>query len=56
MIATIPIAAIMGLYGRYLRPGRIGEISLIGLVLLFGAIAYGRTVAETPAACRSFHL
>jgi carbon starvation protein len=48
VIATIPIAAIMGLYGRYLRPGRIGEISLIGLVLLFGAIAYGRTVAETP--------
>jgi carbon starvation protein len=48
VIATIPIAAIMGLYGRFLRPGRVGEISLIGLVLLFAAIAYGRTVSETP--------
>jgi carbon starvation protein len=48
VIATIPIAAIMGLYGRFLRPGRISEISLIGLVLLFAAIAYGHTVAETP--------
>jgi carbon starvation protein len=48
VIATIPIAAIMGLYGRFLRPGRIGEISAIGLVLLFAAIAYGRTVSDTP--------
>jgi carbon starvation protein len=48
VIATIPIAAIMGLYGRFLRPGRIGEVSVIGLVLLFAAIAFGRTVAETP--------
>jgi carbon starvation protein len=48
VIATIPIAALMGLYGRFLRPGRVGEISLIGLVLLFAAIIYGRTVAETP--------
>ncbi|MEL0028741.1 MAG: carbon starvation CstA family protein, partial [Perlucidibaca sp.] len=43
--ATIPIAVFMGLYLRYLRPGRIGEMSLIGLVLLFAAIWAGGWVA-----------
>jgi carbon starvation protein len=46
--ATIPIALVMGLYGRFLRPGRIVEVSLIGIALLVLAIVYGRTVAETP--------
>lgn len=36
--ATIPIALFMGVYSRYIRPGRIGEISLIGFVLLMLAI------------------
>ncbi len=54
VIATIPIAALMGLYGRYLRPGQIGEISAIGIALLFFAIIYGRTVAETPALAALF--
>ena len=54
LIATIPIAALMGLYGRYARPGHVGEISLIGLVLLFAAIAYGKTVAETPTLATLF--
>jgi len=44
--ATIPIAVFMGLYLRYLRPGRIGEMSLIGLVLLFASIWAGGWVAE----------
>jgi carbon starvation protein len=48
VFATLPIALLMGLYGRYIRPGRVGEMSLIGVVLLFLAIVYGRTVAETP--------
>jgi carbon starvation protein len=48
VFATLPIALLMGLYGRYIRPGRVGEMSLIGVVLLFFAIVYGRTVAETP--------
>ena len=47
--ATIPIALLMGVYNRYLRPGRIGEMSIIGFVLLMAALIYGRTVAETPA-------
>ncbi len=45
VIATIPIAVFMGVYMRYLRPGRIGEVSLIGLVLLLGAIWLGGQVA-----------
>jgi len=31
---TIPLAIFMGIYIRYLRPGRIGEVSVIGLVML----------------------
>jgi len=46
---TIPIALIMGIYGRFVRPGRIGEMSLVGVVLLLAALLYGRTVSETPA-------
>jgi len=54
VIATLPIAVLMGLYGRFLRPGRIGEMSLIGFILLMAALAYGRTVAETPALATMF--
>ncbi|MDX9873612.1 MAG: carbon starvation CstA family protein [Spongiibacteraceae bacterium] len=45
VIATVPIATFMGLYMRYLRPGRIGEISLIGVVLLLGSIWLGGAIA-----------
>jgi carbon starvation protein len=54
VFATLPIALLMGLYGRYIRPGRVGEMSLIGVVLLFLAIVYGRTVAETPELAAMF--
>jgi carbon starvation protein len=53
---TLPIALIMGLYGRFLRPGRIGEMSLIGAILLLAALLYGRTVSETPALAAYFTL
>jgi len=46
--ATIPTAILMGVYGRYIRPGRVGEMSLIGFVLLMAALVYGRTVSESP--------
>ena len=52
--ATIPIALLMGVYNRYVRPGRIGEMSIIGFVLLMAALIYGRTVAETPALASLF--
>ncbi|CCG42231.1 carbon starvation CstA family protein [Magnetospirillum molischianum] len=48
VIATIPIAILMGIYTRFLRPGRIGEMSLIGFGLLMAALLYGQTVAESP--------
>ncbi|MGY0650540.1 carbon starvation CstA family protein [Luteimonas sp. A537] len=48
VIATMPIAIFMGIYMRYLRPGRVGEISVIGLVLLVAAIWYGGQVAAHP--------
>ena len=44
---TIPLALFMGVYIRYLRPGRIGEVSVIGLVMLIFAIISGGWVAES---------
>ena len=44
--ATVPIAIFMGLYTRYIRPGAIGEVSVIGFVLLMMAIVFGRDVSE----------
>ncbi len=44
---TIPIAIFMGLYLRFLRPGRVSEVSLIGVVLLLLAVVSGGWVAET---------
>ncbi len=52
--STIPIALFMGLYGRFIRPGRIGEMSAIGAVLLILGLVYGKTVAETPALAALF--
>jgi carbon starvation protein len=49
VFCTIPIALIMGVYSRFIRPGRIGEMSLIGAALLLASLVYGQTVAETPA-------
>ena len=47
VMATIPIALFMGVYSRYWRVGRIGEISLIGFVLLMLAIVGGQYVQES---------
>jgi carbon starvation protein len=47
---TIPIALLMGLYLRYLRPGKVAEVSLIGFVLLIAAIVGGNFVAQSPLA------
>ncbi|UNX56245.1 carbon starvation protein A [Georgenia sp. TF02-10] len=45
---TIPIALFMGVYLRYIRPGRVIETSVIGFVLLLAAILGGSVVAESP--------
>jgi carbon starvation protein CstA len=46
--ATIPIALLMGIYMRFIRPGRVGEASAIGVVLLLLSIWGGRYVGEDP--------
>lgn len=48
--ATIPIALFMGIYSRYWRPGKVGEVSLIGFVLLMAALAGGEWVSHLPIA------
>ncbi|MDY6055683.1 carbon starvation CstA family protein [Micrococcus sp.] len=53
---TIPIALFMGVYLRYLRPGRITEVSLIGFVLLIAAIVGGGWIAETDWGVAMFTL
>ncbi|MBK6303116.1 MAG: carbon starvation protein A [Arcobacter sp.] len=45
---TIPIAIFMGIYMRYLRPGKVGEASVIGFILLILAIHYGSIIAADP--------
>ncbi|MFC0202890.1 carbon starvation CstA family protein [Novosphingobium soli] len=46
--ATVPLAILMGIYTRWIRPGRIGEVSILGLVGLLAAIVYGQAVAQSP--------
>ena len=47
--ATIPIALFMGVYMRFIRPGRVGEASAIGVVLLLASLYFGRAVAADPS-------
>jgi carbon starvation protein len=47
VLSTLPTAMLMGLYNRYLRPGRIGEMSAIGFVLLMAGIFFGQTVSHS---------
>jgi carbon starvation protein CstA len=44
---TIPIALFMGLYMRFVRPGRIMEISVIGVVMLMAALIGGKYVGDS---------
>ncbi|OBV41452.1 carbon starvation CstA family protein [Janthinobacterium psychrotolerans] len=46
VMATIPIALFMGVYSRFIRVGRIGEVSVIGFILLMLAIIGGQYVQE----------
>ena len=52
---TIPIALLMGFYLRYLRPGKVFEVSIIGIVLLVLAIASGAWI-ENTAVASALHL
>ncbi|MGV1029173.1 MAG: carbon starvation CstA family protein [Dermatophilaceae bacterium] len=44
---TIPIALFMGVYLRFLRPGKVGEVSVIGVTLLLFAVISGQWVSES---------
>ena len=48
LLATVPIALFMGVYSRWVRPGKVGEISLIVFVFLMLALFYGNAVANDP--------
>ncbi|SEI09191.1 carbon starvation CstA family protein [Pseudomonas asplenii] len=54
VMATIPIAMFMGVYMRYIRPGRIGEISILGVILLLGSIWLGGQIAADPVWAKAF--
>ncbi len=47
---TIPIAIFVGLYMRYIRPGKLGEASVIGVVLILLAVALGPIIKASPLA------
>jgi carbon starvation protein len=51
---TIPIALLLGVYLRFLRPGRVLEASLFGVALVLFAVVAGQWVAESPAWSRAF--
>ncbi len=53
---TIPIAFLMGVYMRFIRPGKVGEASIIGIVLLVLAIAGGSMVNTHPVLAQIFTL
>ncbi len=53
---TIPIALLMGVYLRFLRPGKVAEVSVIGFVLLLAAIVGGGLIAETAWGVELFTL
>jgi carbon starvation protein len=46
--ATVPLAILMGIYTRWIRPGRIGEVSILGFIGLMVAIVFGQHVAASP--------
>lgn len=41
---TIPIAIFMGFYLRFIRKGKVGEVSIIGVVLLLLAVIFGKNI------------
>src|SRR5262249_8412597 len=53
---TIPIALLMGVYLRRLRPGKVVETSAIGFLLVLGAIFGGQWVSQSPSLSHWFTL
>ncbi len=53
---TLPIALLMGLYLRFVRPGKVLETSLAGFVLLLLSIFGGQWVSQSPGLAPAFTL
>jgi len=51
---TIPIGLLLGVYLRYLRPGRVLEASVIGVALVLFVVVAGQWVADSPAWAKMF--
>jgi carbon starvation protein len=51
---TIPIALLLGLYLRFLRPGRVLEASIMGVAMVLFAVVAGQWVADSPAWASAF--
>ena len=52
--ATIPIAMLVGVYMRHLRPGRVLEASLLGVILLLASVVMGGWVDHHPVLAALF--
>jgi carbon starvation protein len=53
---TIPVAMLMGVYLRWLRPGRVLEASAIGIVLIVFALFAGQWASNQPSLAATFTL
>ncbi|SFS30551.1 carbon starvation CstA family protein [Marininema halotolerans] len=53
---TLPIALLMGIYMRFLRPGRVLEASIIGFAMLLLSLWMGQAVAQDPSLAAIFTL
>jgi carbon starvation protein len=51
---TMPIAVLMGVYLRRIRPGKVLEVSALGFVLVLTAIWGGQYVSQNPALAQVF--
>ncbi len=54
VVSTIPIAMFIGIYLTYLRPGKIIEASIIGLILMIGSVILGKYINNIPAISQIF--
>jgi carbon starvation protein len=54
ILATMPIAVLMGVYLRFLRPGKVLECSIIGFVLVLASLFGGQLVAASPTLAPMF--
>jgi carbon starvation protein len=53
---TIPIALLLGVYLRFVRPGRVLEASIMGVALILFVVVAGQWVADSPSWAHVFTL